>query len=286
MKTPYLKFLIIPASALIALLINTPVWAINTIPTGVADPQRSCVIKGGRGGKSLTIIAGPDLNDSGSTDPIGEFPETVDCGSDTCSKWNYRYIWNKMNPSHAYADMSADLALTSTSTSTSNNNEPGHIYDSLGPNNMDTRWIRWTSNEKTFDASFVTPTATPRIASAGGKAGKFEGFCAILGAGVPVPGEQKPAQDTLVAEKLIRTADGVEICTLVDPVTQCETGIDCATREELPSKAIKDLILAHELPVIEISIPGQACPTFVTYDGEDDTRYYCSGGRCYYYPGF
>lgn len=283
MKTSFINPLLLPVGVFIALMSTT---AVSEDLAEALDPTRICTISSK--GKVLTIVAGPDLNTPETTNFAAEFPINRPCPPESeltglCSQWNYRYLWGKIKPSLAYVDMSSDLTLVSIDNSGNFSKAgAGEPQSGSGENNYDARWIKWSEHGTNFDASFITSLAEPRIASAGGKSGNFEGFCAILGAGVPIKNNGY-AQDTLVAEKIIRTSDGDEMCTIVDPVTQCETGVYCGTLDVLPNIAIASLINANNLAVIEVSVPGQACPTFVTNDGLPDTRYYCSGGRCYYF---
>lgn len=274
MKTSFIKPLLLPVSVFIALMSNTAVYAADLAPA--LDPTRDCTIPG-KGNKKLTVIAGPanTIVVDNSEELATEFPEQVPCPNGetgTCSKWTYRYIWKGMNPDHAYADMSVDVALKEISWT-------GDLYP-LGEYNADTRWIRWSSNASTFDASFITSNAKVRSAAVGGKSGKFEGTCLIQGAGVPIE-YNGFAQDTIVTSKVITSKDGDKICTKVNPATQCETAFNCDTDDPIASIPLEELVDIFGDDVINFSVPGQQCPTAVFDNNLPNTRYYCSGGRCY-----
>lgn len=244
------------------------------------NPPRICELNG-TSGRKLTIVAGPDFN-GGPTDLADNFPETVPCpgGNGLCSQWNYRYIWLNMNPSLAFVDLSSDQAVFAISNGGNLSSAgAGESQSGSGINSYDERWIKWSANAVTFNASVTTAMAQPRAASAGGKSGNFAGFCLIQGAGVG-GGFAQPA---VTAEKRTITEDGHEFCSIVDPATQCEVGIDCQTRELLPSVPLAEVIGVDNAPAVYLAIPGQQCPTFATDNGTPHTRYYCSGGKCYPY---
>jgi hypothetical protein len=278
-----IKFYLLVVISIASFLPLAPVMASGMtasipVPAPALSPPRSCVITGS-GGKSLTIVAGPDFTSSDPTAQASEFPEAIPCPDDAtkiCAKWNYRFIWQGMNPSLSYVDLSSDQAVKSISTT-------GSLYGSLpdddsdsGLKNYDVRWIKWTSNAATYQSSFITPIAKARSASAGGKSGTFKGFCLIQGAG-----QVTQAPQAFTAEKRTTTTDGKEICTIVDPTTQCEVGVDCQTHAILPSEPLSTVIGVEGDPATYVAIPGQQCPTFVTDNGGPNTTWYCSGGRCY-----
>ena len=246
-------------------------------------PPRICELAR-KSGEKLTIVAGPDLTASDSSTTLAsQFPETVTCPSGTglCSKWNYRYVWENMKPSLAFVDQSSDLAILAISQAGNVSQAGKGFYKSyLGKNNFDVRWIKWNANNTTFDASFITPIAQARVASAGGKSGKFKKFCLIQGAGIG----DGFVQDSVTAEKRTISADGSEICTLVDPMTQCEVGVNCNTGAvRTDAIDLEDLVKVDGDIAITASVPGQQCPTFILDNGLPNTHYYCSGGRCYAY---
>lgn len=284
----------LPISTLIALL-STSAGASWTeaveAPAPALEASRICEISFGSN-KSLTIVAGPLDDISGNTDRAGIFPETVDCSIETengaetekrtCSKWNYKFISDFNNLSHVYIGMSSDLDLVQLIPSN------GTIinYSSQGPN-LDKRLIMWDSAASTQNVSFITSLAEPRIATAGGKKG-YEKFCLIQGAGVPLENNGY-AQETLTSRKIIESSDGQsQLCTKVNPTNQCEIAVDCVTGEPLPEEEAIDLTELVGVagvngvdPVANFSVPGQACPTAVFDNGLPNTRYYCSGGRCW-----
>jgi hypothetical protein len=280
----YLPIIVISIATFLSLPSAMAVQSASAAP----PPTRICEIIG-TNLRNLSIVAGPknDLSTCPTCDPkelASEFPETIACPGDAtklCANWHYRFIWKNMSPSLAYVDLSSDQAVKSI-------NDNGSLYGypplsveptGSGLNNYDVRWIRWTSNASTYEANFITPIAKARIASAGGKSGNFQGFCLIQGAGQVT--ETPPAY---TSEKKTTTADGNEFCTQVNPATQCEVGVDCQTREILPSVPLSDVVGVDGYAATYVAIPGQQCPTFVTDNGTPHTRYYCSGGYCYVYP--
>ncbi|MGH8551153.1 MAG: hypothetical protein ACRERU_21615, partial [Methylococcales bacterium] len=175
-------------------LIAAGIFSCSVLPVGLSMAQvlapalsapRTCQING-TSGKTLTIVAGPDLSPgAGPTDLATDYPETVPCpgGIGLCSKWNFRYIWLNMNPSLAFVDVSSDQAILAVSnTGNISNAGAGESQSGSGVNNFDLRWIKWSANSVTFNASVTTTSAQPRVASAGGKSGNFQGFCLIQGA--------------------------------------------------------------------------------------------------------
>lgn len=289
MQTSFIKPLLFPVCTLIAFMLNSTAWA-DQAPA--LDASRVCEISLGSE-RYVTIVAGPnlDVEDENSTELAEVFPETVECpsqietetGNTKCSKWNYKFISNH-HLSHTYIGMSSDLDLFQLIPPS------GTIinYSSLGPN-LDKRLIRWNSAASTRNASFITSLAEPRIATAGGKKGRRKKFCLILGAGVPLENNGY-AQETLTSKKIIESSDGQsKLCTKVDPTTQCEIAVDCGTGEPLPEEDAIDLTELVGVvgvdgvpdPVANFSVPGLACATAVFDNGLPNTRYYCSGGRCW-----
>jgi len=88
--------------------------------------------------------------------------------------------------------------------------------------------------------------------------------------------------------KEIITKDGKKLCTKVDAKTKCERGVKCRT----PFMPLKFTPLAEVLNFKDengnlvdskIEVPGQDCSTFDIDNGLPNTRWRCSGGRCYPY---
>lgn len=286
MKKYRITALLITVSTLFVFLSITSVRADPPLAEGLI-PSRICEIE-----EKLTIVAGPDMNASG-TALADMFPEKVPCDSETgyCSKWNYRFIWTG-NPSLVYLNMSSSLALFGVKAKNvqgvevdSGNYYPAGVGEpgGFGENVYDDITMRWSAHSNTFDTSIITESALPGVATAGGKRGGFKGFCLIQGAADKAV-EEGFAQDTIVTQKIIESEDGSTLCTITDPVTECDIGVVCGTNDPLPFTPLTELVSVNiGEAVVNFSVPGQRCPTGVFDNGLPNTRYYCSGGRCYAY---
>lgn len=89
---------------------------------------------------------------------------------------------------------------------------------------------------------------------------------------------QLPAQ---VSKNIIFKKGGKELCTAIDPVTQCEVGVACKKGDPPPQwKSLKEILKIEIEP--KISIEGHACATFDIDLNQPENPWRCSGGRCYW----
>jgi hypothetical protein len=155
-------------------------------PPTNSEPPRTCNLS-----TKVTIVAG--LNG----DPAAPFPRVVNCpgadcpagfsGSGQYLRWDYTFMYFGVNPSQAYLTVSDDISLFFTSPTAvispfcSNNSG-----DDGGLSPCEVRTIRFNANSTTFNAAYLTGLDwSPRIASAGAKAGNFKAYCLLAGGGKP-----------------------------------------------------------------------------------------------------
>jgi hypothetical protein len=175
-------------AASVVLLIITEARA-QTLPASppFVSPPRTCTLPAGPG-KSVVIQAGPAATVS-DLNPV--FPITVSCqftSSGLCNKWEYRWIYTGVNPSHSAVSFDSNITVFAA-VPTAAVNAPGSGDASLGGVGQSVfgeRFLRFNANATNFLASFLTPTnVVPNTLTAGFRSGSQSGFCAIAGAGDP-----------------------------------------------------------------------------------------------------
>ncbi len=158
-------------------------------------PPRECTLVAGRG--SVTIQAGPATGPGLS--PI--FPITEPCPqgfSGMCRRWEYRWIYTGINPSHAFVSFDTDVTVFAAEPAASVSEVlEGDSQSKVGQDIAGERILRYNANATTCRAAFWTPDAvTPGTMTAGFQSGGSRGFCAIAGADNPFG---DPALSTPVA---------------------------------------------------------------------------------------
>ena len=154
----------------------------------------------------------------------------------------------------------------------------GDSETGVGENSAENNSWRFNAQETTFNATIVVDLTSPRPVTGAGKSGKFFGTCLSLGAGAG-SGFAQLANEGV---KVIELADGTTICTIVDPVTQCEVGVECGS-DPLVFLSFDTLAEVFGVDNPQIGISNQGCTTFDIDNDLDNTRWRCSGGRCYPY---
>ncbi|MGI0014848.1 MAG: hypothetical protein ACREBU_15620, partial [Nitrososphaera sp.] len=158
-----------------ALFAATEVQAQN----GVLLP-RSCVLPAGAG-NTVTIQAGP-----GAT----QFPVDVPClapFTGDCSRYDYRWIYSGLNPSHSFVTFARENPFVDSSPSaTVSIPGAGDSQSGLAANVHEVLVARFNANTTTFNASIFTRRSEARQATAGFQSGNRSGFCLMAGPGVPI----------------------------------------------------------------------------------------------------
>lgn len=182
------NYLLVPAVVLTVggLFSATEVRA-QLFPPASGDPPRTCNL-----GTKVTIVAGLNGN------PTAPFPRVVSCPGPDCPtgfsgsgqflRWDYRFMYTGVNPSSAFLSVSDDTELFFT-TPTAAVSTPicaGDSQSEAGEGVCEVRFLRFNANASTYNAAYLTsPGWSARIATAGAKAGNFEQFCLLAGAGSP-----------------------------------------------------------------------------------------------------
>lgn len=133
---------------------------------------------------NVTILAGPD----GAGGLATQFPKLVPCpdGAGSCFEWEYQWIYNGANPSHALLSAPSDVEIIVTPAGSPTVSTPP-AQDStfkVGQNIFDVRLIRYNANGTTFNASYFTRKTEVAIGlvTAAASSGSTTAFCAIAGA--------------------------------------------------------------------------------------------------------
>lgn len=182
------NYLLLPAVVLTVggLLSATEVRA-QLFPPASGEPPRTCNL-----GTTVTIVAG--LNG----DPTAPFPRVVSCPGPDCPpgfnpsgqflRWDYSFTYNGVNPSNAFLSVSHDTELffTTPAAAVSTSICAGDSQSKAGQFTCEVTFLRYNANGSTFNAAYLTSLGwSPRIATAGAKAGNFQQFCLLAGAGRP-----------------------------------------------------------------------------------------------------
>lgn len=150
----------------------------------ITELPRTCNL-----GTNVTIVAGH------GGDSTALFPRVVSCpgpdcptgfpGSGEFKLWEYVFTYNGVNPSNAFLSVSADTGLFfATPTAAVSSFCGGDSQSKAGLSTCDVRFLRFNANGSTFNAAYLTSSDwAPRIATAGAKAGNFQQFCLLAGAG-------------------------------------------------------------------------------------------------------
>jgi hypothetical protein len=173
------------------LLAAISVKADPLFPPASSAPPRSCDL-----GTAVSIVAGSNGN------PAAPFPRVVNCpaslanpdcptgfsGSGQFLLWEYTFTYHGVNPSNAFLSVSDDTELF-FATPTAAVSTPicaGDSQSKAGQSTCETRFLRFNAYNSTFSAAYLTsPNWAPRIATAGAKAGNFQQYCLLAGAGKP-----------------------------------------------------------------------------------------------------
>lgn len=193
-----------------------------------------------------------------------------------CSAFNYDVEWFEVNPSHVRISVSADRKifqiLVNGAVNTSHGiSDPGDGVAGHGENIQEIRIVTFNENANTFTGTIITDLTSPRIGTAIGEAGKFEDSCLIL-----TPGVGTFAGLSAPDLQINQLSTGEQICSISDPITGCETFIDCETQEPLPTVPITDVFGLGS----QLAGQGAGCFTFDFDNGQPNTTFRCSGGRC------
>lgn len=182
------NYLLLPAAVLTVsgLLTATEVRA-QLFPPDNGAPPRTCNLD-----TTVTIVAGEN------GDPTAPFPRVVSCPGPDCPPsfsgsgqfllWEYLATYNGVNPSNLFLSVSGNTEIF-FATPTAAVSTPicaGDSQSKAGQKTCEVRFLRFNANGSTFAAAYLTGIGwSPRIATAGAKAGNFEKFCLLAGAGSP-----------------------------------------------------------------------------------------------------
>jgi len=195
-------------------------------------PPSSCTLKAGTSNfVTITLCPGG-----------GVCPITVPCPAGPggpCSRYDYQFDWHGVNPSLTVISVSADIGIRAVSP-TGVITAPGVKvpgFDALGEHDFGQRWVTFTSNAATFNASITTDLSRSVAGTAGGQFEKNMDFCQLQTPGKAIvdPNAAVPISvvENLACGTIQRNLDSRGYTTSITPLPggSCTTSTDTLRTE-------------------------------------------------------